>query len=79
MPSTIVQSIDYEAAHNRLTVVFTSDRIYEYYMVPADIASAFQQSNSKGRFFNRWIRDRYVCREKQPSEYAAPALASRSR
>ena len=47
MPSSVIQSIDYEIAHSRLTVTFTTGRVYEYYMVPATIASAFKHAFSK--------------------------------
>ena len=63
MPSSVIQAIDYEPEHSRMTVTFTTGRIYEYYMVPAAIASAFQSAVSKGTFFNKRIRDKYVCRE----------------
>ena len=63
MPSSAVRSIDYEIAHSRLTVTLTTGRIYEYYMVPATIASAFKNALSKGTFFNKRIRDKYICRE----------------
>ena len=63
MPSSVVSSIDYEIEHSRLTVTFTTGRVYEYYMVPAAIASAFQNALSKGTFFNKRIRDKYSCRE----------------
>ncbi len=63
MPSSVVRAIDYEIAHSRLTVTFTTGRVYEYYMVPAAIASAFKNAMSKGTFFNKRIRDHYVCRE----------------
>lgn len=63
MPSSIVSSIDYEIVHSRLTVTFTTGQVYEYYMVPAAIASAFKNSLSKGTFFNKRIRGIYVCRE----------------
>ena len=63
MPSSVIQSIDYEIAHSRLTVTFTTGRVYEYYMVPATIASAFKHAFSNGTFFNKRIRDKYICRE----------------
>lgn len=63
MPSSVIQSIDYEIEHSRLTVTFTSGRVYEYYMVPAAVASAFKNALSKGTFFNKRIRDKYICRE----------------
>lgn len=63
MPSSVVRAIDYESALSRLTVTFTTGRVYEYYMVPAAVASAFKNAFSKGTFFNKRIRDKYVCRE----------------
>lgn len=63
MPSSVIQSIDYEIVHSRLTVTFTTGRAYEYYMVPVAIASAFRNALSKGTFFNKRIRDKYICRE----------------
>lgn len=63
MPSSVVKNIDYENEHSRLTVTFTSGRVYEYYMVPATVAAAFRMAISKGTFFNKCIRDVYVCRE----------------
>src|SRR5690349_18396144 len=64
MPSTVVKSIDYEAALSRLTVTFTTGRIYDYFAVPADVAEAFRSAFSKGTFFNTRIRDKYPCKER---------------
>jgi hypothetical protein len=66
MPSSVIEKLDYEPQHSRLTVTFTSGRVYQYYMVPATIASAFRNAVSKGTFFNKCIRDKYVCREVGP-------------
>ena len=64
MPSTVVRSIDYESALSRLTVTFTTGRIYDYFAVPADVVEAFRASFSKGTFFNTRIRDKYPCKER---------------
>ena len=63
MPSTVIGKIEYEPAHARLTVTFTTGRIYQYFMVPADVAAAFQSAASKGNFFNTRIRDHFAFRE----------------
>jgi hypothetical protein len=63
MPSSVIADIKYEKEHARLTVTFTTGRIYEYFLVPADVAHGFQAAFSKGSFFNTRIRDRYTCRE----------------
>jgi KTSC domain-containing protein len=67
MPSSVIADIKYEAEHARLTVTFTTGRIYEYFMVPADIAAQFRSAFSKGSFFNTRIRDKYTCREIRPA------------
>jgi hypothetical protein len=67
MPTSVIKDIEYEPEHRRLTVTFTSGRVYEYYMVPATIASAFRNALSKGTFINKRIRDKYVCREVTPA------------
>ena len=64
MPSTVIKSIDYDAALSRLTVTFTTGRIYDYFAVPQDVVEAFRNSLSKGTFFNTRIRDKYPSKER---------------
>ena len=64
MPSTVIRSIDYESALSRLSVTFTTGRIYDYFAVPQNIADAFRSSFSKGAYFNSNIRDKYPCKER---------------
>ena len=64
MPSTVIKSISYESALSRLTVTFTTGRIYDYFAVPQNIADAFRSSFSKGAYFNSNIRDKYPCKER---------------
>ena len=64
MPSTVIRSIDYESALSRLSVTFTTGRIYDYFAVPQNIADAFRSSFSKGAYFNTNIRDKYPCKER---------------
>ncbi len=66
MPSSVIAKIDYEVEHARMTVTFTSGRIYVYYLVPPHVATEFQTAFSKGSYFNTFIRDRYTCREITP-------------
>jgi len=63
MPSTAIANIKYDDRRNRLTVTFVTGRIYEYVDVPSEVAESFQSANSKGTFFNIYIRDRYDFRE----------------
>jgi hypothetical protein len=67
MPSSVVAVISYDDSRERLTVTFTTGRVYEYVDVPAEVAASFQSAFSKGAFFNTYIRDRYDFREITPA------------
>jgi len=67
MPSSVIDKIDYEAQHARLTVTFTTGRVYQYFLVPLDLAAAFQSAPSKGAFFNTRISDHFAFRDITPS------------
>ena len=67
MSSNAVADIGYDRARERLTVRFTTGRVYEYVDVPAEVAASFQSAFSKGTFFNTYIRDRYDFREITPA------------
>jgi len=60
MPSTVIRSFDYDAAMRRLDIEFTTGRRYSYHDVPAQLFAAMRASASKGRFFNRRIRDHFA-------------------
>ena len=71
MPSSVIARIDYEAAHARLTIAFNGGRVYQYFLVPPNVAADFQAAPSKGAFFNLNIRDRYACREVEEPKRSA--------
>jgi lysyl-tRNA synthetase class 2 len=66
MPSSVIDKIDYEEEHAQLTVRFTTGRVYQYFLVPADVAAAFRLALSKGTYFNTKIRDHYTFRDITP-------------
>ena len=59
MPSSVIRFHRYDADTRTLLIVFTSGRRYVYRDVPAEIAIAFGDADSKGTFFNAEIRDRF--------------------
>lgn len=63
MPSTAIRVFRYDEATHELRVTFVSGRTYVYAGVPPSIAADFEAAESKGRFFNAAIRDRYPFRE----------------
>jgi hypothetical protein len=57
--STAISQIEYDELSQELIVTFTSSRVYTYYGVPRDVYSRFLCAESKGRFFNEYVKDRY--------------------
>ena len=62
MPSTVIQSFEYDADKQELLVVFRSGRRYVYERVPELTYAGMRRSISKGEYFNEHIRDRYEFR-----------------
>ena len=63
MPSSVIADFDYDTERAQLTVTFVSGRSYRYFLVPVDCVDRFANAQSKGHFFNKYIRDKYPCRE----------------
>jgi KTSC domain len=57
--SSAIQAIDYDRGRQRLQVTFVSGERYVYRRVPGEVHRAFCEADSKGRFFQAKIRDRY--------------------
>jgi len=57
--STAIREIDYDADRAKLLVRFESGERYVYVGVPGEVHRSFLDADSKGRFFQREIRDRY--------------------
>ena len=68
MPSSVIKDFKYEAEHARLTVTFTTGRVYAYYAVPAAMHGAFRLAFSKGTFFNTKIRDKFPFKDVTPRD-----------
>jgi lysyl-tRNA synthetase class 2 len=63
MPSTVIRRFDYRPDRRELEVTFTTGRRYLYSDVSEHAVDEFRAAFSKGVHFNRYIRDRYPCRE----------------
>jgi hypothetical protein len=63
MPSSAIRTFDYDPESRQLWVKFVSGKTYVYDRVPEELPDAFRAAQSKGAFFNRFIRDRYPFRE----------------
>lgn len=60
--SSAIRAIAYDAGRKRLQVTFVSGEDYAYDRVPPRVHRAFVEAESKGRFFQAQIRDRYPYR-----------------
>jgi len=57
--SSAILDIEYDRVRRSLHVTFVSGDLYAYEEVPARAHRAFLVAESKGRFFQAEIRDRY--------------------
>jgi hypothetical protein len=57
--STAISEIDYDTDRAKLLVRFASGERYVYVGVPAEDCRSFVEADSKGRFFQLHVRDRY--------------------
>jgi lysyl-tRNA synthetase class 2 len=57
--SAAIREIDYDAERTKLLVRFMSGEQYVYVGVPGEVHRSFLEADSKGRFFQAEIRDRY--------------------
>ena len=57
--STAISGIDYAADRASLLVRFSRRERYVYLGVPGEAHRSFLEADSKGRFFQAQIRDRY--------------------
>lgn len=60
--SSVIRGAWYLSERHELDLTFTSGRRYIYSDVPMDVAEAFRDALSKGRFYNAEIRNRFPCR-----------------
>lgn len=57
--STAIKAIQYDAVTRQLRVTFPNGNTYKYYDVPRGVYETFVKAESKGLYFNGYIRDRY--------------------
>lgn len=57
--SSALSDIAYDDRNDRLTIAFASGSRYAYFGVPPQEYRALVDADSKGRFFQRHILDRY--------------------
>ncbi|HEX5982952.1 MAG TPA: KTSC domain-containing protein [Solirubrobacterales bacterium] len=71
MDSSSIAAVGHEAGV--LEVRFRNGGVYRYLDVPEEVCAALMEAESKGRFFNRRIRDVYRCQRIRRGSMSASA------
>ncbi|MCP4764242.1 MAG: KTSC domain-containing protein [archaeon] len=59
--STMIESVGYESDTAILEVEFKSNNaVWQYYDYPESLWYEFESADSKGKFFNQYIRNQYT-------------------
>jgi hypothetical protein len=59
MPSTVIRDFQYDEDRENLDITLVTGKAYRYLGVPPNIYEDFSAAGSKGRFYNRYIRNGY--------------------
>jgi hypothetical protein len=57
--SSVIRRFHYRPEEKALEIVFVSGRRYRYFHVPQQVYEEMRASSSKGKYFNRHVRDRF--------------------
>ena len=60
LDSSSLASVAYDAERTILQIEFRDHTVYQYIEVPENIHQDFLQADSKGAYFNKYVRNRYV-------------------
>lgn len=60
MPSSVILKYKYDEAGKSLEITFVSGAVYVYKEVPQAIVERFRQATSKGIFFNKNIKPKFI-------------------
>ncbi|MFO0951460.1 MAG: KTSC domain-containing protein [Isosphaeraceae bacterium] len=75
--SRLIAAVGYDPAGSVLEVELRGGRVYEYYDVPWSVYSELMSADSKGTYFNDFIRDLYAYTESgDPPDADAPESES---
>lgn len=57
--SSMMRSAGYDDAHAVLEIEFVTGQVYRYHAVPRREWHGLMQAESKGRYFDSYLRDKY--------------------
>ena len=59
MPSTVIDHFSYNEKSNALSITFVTGMVYIYQNVPLNIFKNLKIADSKGSYFNHYIKDKF--------------------
>ncbi len=57
--SSNLSAIGYDSVTKTLRIKFHKNGIYDFYNVPLQIYEGLMNANSKGKYFHKFIKDKY--------------------
>ena len=60
MPSSVIRYFDYNKQSHTLKIIFVTGMEYHYKNVPERIFEMLKAAGSKGRYFNHYIKDKFM-------------------
>lgn len=66
--SSLIRSVGYDLASSILEVELNGGSVYEYFDVPYSVFLELLEADSKGSFFNEWVRDLYAYEEVETAD-----------
>jgi hypothetical protein len=70
-----IRRIAYDADAHTLDIEFSSKKIYRYFDVPPSVYAWLERVDSKGKFFNRFVKDKYRFERIDESDAADEAIS----
>jgi hypothetical protein len=67
LQSTSLKAAEYQPPNALLEVEFRTGDVYRYFEVPASIYQELLEAESKGRYFNQHIRNRFRTEKIDPA------------
>jgi hypothetical protein len=64
--STLLARVSYDASQSILDLEFCDGAVYRYLDVPATVYDELLAADSKGTYFNRYIRNCFTCQPLPP-------------
>lgn len=61
--SSLIHAVGYDERRSLLEIQFQDGAIYRYFEVEPEVYTELLESESKGRYFNDYIKDAYLFRE----------------